>query len=73
MSVEKAATLIGKFFPDIQDKLLNTIQLTYDFENDKDNELLLATIEQRTELCNIVFAFSDDLSRLPCRATIRKS
>lgn len=49
MSVEKAALLIGRFFPDIQDKLLNTIQLTNDFESDKDNELLLATIEQRTE------------------------
>ena len=62
MSVEKAATLIGKFFPDIQDKLLNTIQLTNDFENDKDNELLLATIEQRTEnLSPVKFTDAVDL------------
>ncbi len=62
MSVEKAALLIGKFFPDIQDKLLNTIQLTNDFESDKDNELLLATIEQRTEsLSPVKFTDAVDL------------
>ena len=48
MSVEQAATLIGKFFPDIQDKLLNTIQLSNDLKERNEDELLAATIEQRT-------------------------
>ena len=49
MSNEQAAVLIGKFFPEIKDKLLNTLQLTNEIKNDSDNELLLATIEQRTQ------------------------
>ena len=49
MSNEQAAILIGKFFPDIKDKLLNTLQLTNEIKNNSDNELLLATIEQRTQ------------------------
>ncbi len=49
MSSEQAAILIGKFFPEIKDKLLNTLQLTKEFKNNSDNELLLATIEQRTQ------------------------
>ncbi|MCQ2301271.1 MAG: hypothetical protein MJZ94_01430 [Bacteroidales bacterium] len=62
MSVEQAATLIGKFFPDIQDKLLNTIQLTNDLKLDSDNELLAATIEQRTaKLSPIRFTDAVDL------------
>ena len=49
MSNEQAAILIGKFFPEIKDKLLNTLQLTNDASNNSDNELLLATIEERTK------------------------
>ena len=49
MSVEQAALMIGRFFPDIQDKLLNTLQLSNDYITDSSNELLLATIEQRTQ------------------------
>lgn len=49
MSEEKAAVLIGKFFPDINDKLLNTLQLSKESSQDSDNQLLIATIEQRTE------------------------
>ena len=49
MSNEQAAILIGKFFPEIKDKLLNTLQLTNEIKNNSDNELLLATIEQRTQ------------------------
>ncbi len=48
MSDKEAAVLIGKFFPDIKDKLLNTLQLKDNIENNSDNELLIATIEQRT-------------------------
>ena len=49
MSDEHAAVIIGKFFPEISDKLLNTIQLSNEFTQHSDNELLIATIEQRTE------------------------
>jgi hypothetical protein len=49
MSDEQAAVIIGKFFPEISDKLLNTIQLSNELTQDSDNQLLIATIEQRTE------------------------
>jgi len=49
MSDEQAAVIIGKFFPEISDKLLNTLQLSNELSQDSDNQLLIATIEQRTE------------------------
>ena len=49
MSDEQASVIIGKFFPEISDKLLNTIQLSNELSQNSDNELLAATIEQRTE------------------------
>lgn len=49
MSDKEAAVLIGKFFPEIKDKLLNTLQLNDEINNNSDNELLIATIEQRTK------------------------
>ena len=49
MSNEQASVIIGKFFPEISDKLLNTIQLSNELSQNADNELLAATIEQRTE------------------------
>lgn len=58
MSLEQAALLIGKFFPDVQDKLLNTFQLANESAFDSQNELLLATIEQRTQQLSPV-RFSD--------------
>ena len=64
MSVEQASVMIGKFFPEIKDKLLNTIQLSNQMEasmigpstlrqaqgsgTSEDNALLAATIEQRS-------------------------
>ncbi len=48
MSVEQASVLIGRFFSEIKDKLLNTIQLSNQMEQDSDNALLAATIEQRS-------------------------
>ena len=48
MSVEQASVLIGRFFPEIKDKLLNTIQLSNQMEAEADNALLAATIEQRS-------------------------
>lgn len=62
MSLQQAALLIGKFFPDIHDKLLNTLQLSDDFAADVDNELLAATIEQRTaQLSPVRFTDAVDL------------
>ena len=49
MSDKEAAVLIGNHFPDIKDKLLNTLQLAEDVNINSENELLLATIEQRTK------------------------
>lgn len=49
MSDEQASVIIGKFFPEIRDKLLNTVQLSNELSQDADNQLLIATIEQRIE------------------------
>ncbi len=56
ISYEKASTLIGNHFPEIKDKLLNTLQLQQQ-ANVSDNELLLASIEQRIKNLN-PFSFS---------------
>lgn len=51
LSLEEAARLIGEHFPEVKDKLLNTLQLRKDVENQKDKEqfaLLLASIEQKS-------------------------
>lgn len=48
ISHEEAALIIGKFFPDVSDKLLNTIQLHRESKELPNNELLLASIQQRT-------------------------
>lgn len=62
MSLEQAALLIGKFFPDIHDKLLNTLQLSDSLAADSSNELLMATIEQRTaQLSPVRFTDAVDL------------
>ena len=62
MSLEQAALLIGKFFPDIHDKLLNTLQLSDNLATDASNELLMATIEQRTaQLSPVRFTDAVDL------------
>lgn len=47
LSHEEAAIQIGKYFPQINDKLLNTIQLSH--SNVKDNTLIQASIAQRTK------------------------
>ena len=56
ISYEKASVLIGAHFPEIKDKLLNTLQLQQQ-ASVSDNELLLASIEQRTKNLN-PFSFS---------------
>lgn len=62
MSHEDAALLIGRFFPEVQDKLLNTLQLSDTAETEASNELLVATIEQRTrQLAPLRFSDAVDL------------
>ncbi|MCH8317213.1 MAG: ATPase [Bacteroidetes bacterium] len=51
LSDEEAARQIGRFFPEIKDKLLNTLQL-YSLSH-KDNGLVIASIEQKSK--EIVF------------------
>ena len=53
ISDEEAAVQIGKYFPDIDDKLLNTIQLSHTAAS-QNNTLLMASIEQRTKQLGIV-------------------
>jgi hypothetical protein len=56
LSNESAAEQIGTFFPNIKDKLLNTLQLASNL-SDSDNSLLEASISQKTsELKLIKFA-----------------
>lgn len=55
LTYEKAANEIGKFFPEIGDRLLNTLQLAQ--LSDDDNSLLQASISQKTsELRFVKFA-----------------
>lgn len=48
MDYNSAALLVSTHFPDLQDKLINTLQLI-DETKSSDNALLLASIQQRTE------------------------
>ena len=42
----KAAQIIGKFFPEIDDKLLNTIQL---YDQTSESDLVLSSVEQKSQ------------------------
>jgi hypothetical protein len=54
--IREASLLIGNHFPEVKDKLLNTLQLQESAKN-ADNSLLIASIEQRTaELKPIPFS-----------------
>ena len=55
LSNEEAARQIGQFFPNVHDKLLNTLQLS---EAAKTSELVAASIEQKASQLG-VFRFSD--------------
>lgn len=48
LSNEEAADQIGKFFPEVGDKLVNTLQLTSTLDREQ-NELLLASIHQKSK------------------------
>jgi hypothetical protein len=60
LSHDQAALYIGNFFPEIADKLKNTLDLKNSL-SDNENELLLAAIEQRTKQLT-VFKFDDAIS-----------
>ncbi|UXP33428.1 hypothetical protein N6H18_05615 [Reichenbachiella agarivorans] len=57
LSNEEAAVHIGNYFPDLKDKLLNTIQLR---NSGQDNALLNASVAQRTQALSI-FTFSNSI------------
>ncbi|MCF8256445.1 MAG: hypothetical protein K9J06_02770 [Flavobacteriales bacterium] len=63
ISHDEAATIIGKHFPTIEDKLLNTLQLQRQAQTaGAGSELLLASIDQRTaELRPMPFVAAIDL------------
>lgn len=62
MSLEQAALLIGRFFPEVDDKLLNTLQLSSSANDAGSQQLLEATIEQRTsQMAPLKFTDAVDL------------
>lgn len=62
ISHEEAAEIIGAHFPEVKDKLLNTLQLSARAKiNSKDSELLIASIDQRMgDLQPVPFASAID-------------
>jgi len=62
ISHKQAAEIIGKHFPNVQDKLLNTLQLNEQASSQSDNSLLMASIGQRmNELRPVPFSSAIDL------------
>jgi hypothetical protein len=63
ISHHQAAQIIGDHFPNVKDKLLNILQLSNQSEYAKSKELILASIEQKTqELSPIPFTNAVNLS-----------
>jgi hypothetical protein len=60
LSNDDAAFQIGQFFPEISDKLINTLQLSRSLDG-KQNELLAASIAQKSKQLGIV-RFSDAIN-----------
>lgn len=54
LSLNDASIMIGSIFPDISDKLLNTLQLNSQLDNGQNVALLNASIEQRSSSLSIV-------------------
>lgn len=64
ISHEKAAQIIGTHFPDVQDKLLNVLQLKSGLGDLASQELIAASIEQKTkELTPIPFHNAVNLAK----------
>ncbi len=62
MSSEEAASLLGKYFPEVSDRLLNLIQL--ERIGQADSELILASIEQKAEnLKDVPFESAIEIKR----------
>ena len=63
LSLSQASKMIGKIFPDVSDKLQNTLQLNAQLDNNKENiELIKASIDQRAAtLSAIPFTSGIDL------------
>lgn len=62
ISHKQAAQIIGQHFPNVQDKLLNTLQLNEQAATQGDNSLLMASIQQRIkELRPVPFSSAIDL------------
>ncbi len=60
ISHEQAAEIIGDHFTNVKDKLLNILQLKQQAEDDSQKELILASINQK----------SDDITPVPFRSAI---
>ena len=54
ISHEKAASIIGEHFTDVKDKLLNILQLKKQASNSPNENLVLASINQKTEAIKLV-------------------
>ena len=64
ISYEEASHIIGDHFPQIKDKLLNTLQLQDQIESSSSSDLIIASIEKRTaELKPIGFTAAIDLKK----------
>ena len=64
ISHEKAATIIGEHFSDVKDKLLNILQLKQKADKESQKELILASINQKSESIKLVpFKSAIDLSQ----------
>ncbi|HPI53348.1 MAG TPA: hypothetical protein PLU10_01580, partial [Chitinophagaceae bacterium] len=51
---EKAASIIGTHFPDVQDKLLNVLQLKQHIHESSSKDLIEASIEQKTKELKLI-------------------
>ena len=63
LSIWEASEMIGRFFPEIGDKLKNTLQLERDSKSSEFNlELVVASIEQRSQNLSVIpFSTAIDL------------
>lgn len=64
ISHEKAASIVGQHFTDVQDKLLNILQLKKQSTENNNRELILASINQKTKtLTPVPFKKAIDLTQ----------
>lgn len=64
ISHEQAASIVGDHFTNVKDKLLNVLQLRHQAESAQSRELILASIEQKSEeIKPVPFQSAIDLSK----------